>query len=109
MHHVLTLYPSEVESLKNRIIKASKSNADVPYTIVLVGEAGVGKSSLVELITNVLTGNDADHYNLNILDDTNEQGSPNSRSQTKEARLYEIPSKNGVVVSAGIRERSGMA
>lgn len=69
----------------------------------------MGKSSVVELISNVLRGNETDHYDLNVLDRTNEQGGPNSRSRTEEVRLYEITSKNGAVVSAGIRERSGPA
>jgi len=43
-----------VESLKNGVIKISKYNANAPYTIFLVGGIGVGKSSIMEFIANVL-------------------------------------------------------
>ena len=96
---------SDVESIKKAIIKTSKNEARTPYTILLVGETGVGKSSVLEFIGNVLAGNDIDHYNFDILDHTNELGGPNSQSKTNSARLYEFTSKNGIVVSAGINER----
>jgi polynucleotide 5'-kinase involved in rRNA processing len=39
------------------IIKTSAENkAQAPYTILLVGETGTGKSSLLEFIANVLVG-----------------------------------------------------
>ena len=74
----------------------------MPYTILLIGETGVGKSSVLEFIANVFAGNDIDHYNFDVLDYTNEQGGSNNQSQTNSARLYELTSKNGVVVSVGI-------
>ena len=98
---------SDVESLKRAIIKTSKNEAQAPYTILLVGETGVGKSSVLEFIANVLAGNDIDNYNFDILDHTNEQGGPNNQSQTNSARLYEFRSKNGVVVSVRTFERGG--
>ena len=90
----LTLFSSDVESLKKGIIKSSTDEAKAPYTILLVGEAGGGKSSVLELIANVLVANGSDHYDFNILDHKNQ-------SQTDSARLYEVTSKNGVVVSVG--------
>ena len=96
---------SDVESIERAVIKTSKNETQAPYNILLVGETGVGKSSVVEFIANVLAGNDVDHYNFDILDRTNELGCPNHRSQTNSARLYEFTSKNGIVVSAGINER----
>ena len=55
---------------------------------------------MLELIANVLAGNDTDHYNFDILDQINEQGaSINNQSHTNSARLYEFTSKNGVAVS----------
>jgi len=62
---------SDVESLKWGIIKTLKNKAKVPYTILHVGETGVGKSSLLELVANVFAGNDIDLYNFDILDQTN--------------------------------------
>ena len=102
---VLTVLASDIESIKKAIIKTSKHEAQAPYTILLVGETGVGKSSVLELIANVLAGNDIDHYNFDILDHTNELGGPNNQSQTNSARLYEFTSKNGLVVRAGTNER----
>ena len=69
------------------------------YTILLVGETGVGKSSVLEFIANVLLGNDIDNYNFDILDHDNEEGGSDQESQTNSARLYRLCSNNGVEVS----------
>ena len=98
---LLTIISSDIESLKQGIIKTSKDNVQAPYTILLVGDTGVGKSSFLEFLANVLIGNNIDYYNFRILDRTNEQNGPNNQSQTNSARLYELTSKNGVVVSNG--------
>jgi Cdc6-like AAA superfamily ATPase len=96
---------NNVESLRRGIVKTSKN-----HTILLVGEPGVGKSSFSEFIANVLIGNDMDHYDFDILDHTNEKVIVNNNQpQTNEARLYEITSTNGVVVSAGACERGEYA
>ena len=79
----------------------------MPYTILLVGETGVGKSSVLEFIANVLMGNNFDHLNFDILDRTNEQGGSNNRSQTNAPRLYEFTSKNGIMVCAGTFQCGG--
>ena len=84
------------------IIKTRANPAKAPYTILLVGETGVGKSTLLELIANVLHGKDVDHYDFDTLDQTNERGGSSNQSQTNSARLYEFTSKNGVVVSNGV-------
>ena len=99
---VLTVFSSSIESLKNGIVSVSKNDVKAPYTILLVGETGVGKSSVLELIANVLAGNDTDRYNFDVLDRTNEQDGPTNQSQTDSARIYEFTSKNGVVVSTSI-------
>ena len=96
---MLTAFSSNVESLKKGTIKTSRHKAKAPYTILLVGETGVGKSSVLELIANVLDGNDVDNYDFHILDHTNERGGFNNQSQTNSTRLYELTSKNGIVVS----------
>jgi len=71
-----------VESLREGIIKTSREDVQAPYTILLVGETGVGKSSALELIANVLIGKRIDHYDFNILDHSNEQGGSTNQSQT---------------------------
>ena len=86
------------------MIKTSKNEARTPYTMLLVGETGVEKSSVLQLIANVLAGNDIDHYNFDILDHTNEHDGFQNQSRTNEARLYKFTSKNEVVVSAEIHE-----
>jgi len=93
-----------VQSLKQGIIKTSKNPVQVPYNILLVGETGVGKSSILEFIANILIGRDIDHYDLEILDPTNEQGGSENQSQTKSARLYELRSNNGIIVSASVSD-----
>jgi len=96
---VLTVFSSNVESLRKGIIKTSKNKLNTPYTILLVGETAVGKSSVLELIANVLTGKGIDHWGFSIPDHTNGQGGSDNQSQTNSARLYELESKNGIVVS----------
>ena len=103
---LLILWASNVESLKQGIIKTFKHDVQAPYTILLVGETGVGKSSVLELIANVLHGNDVDHYDFHTLDHINEQGGSNNQSQTKSPHLYELTSKNGIVVSVRNLEHS---
>ena len=99
---------SDLESLKEGIIKTSENKANAPYTILLVGETGVGKSSVLEFIANVLTGKDMDHYDFDILDHTNEQGGPENQSQTNSAHLYEFTSKNGIGVRASVLQGIGI-
>ena len=94
----LIFFSSDVESLKKGIVKTSMNKANKSYTILLVGETGVGKSSVLEFIANVLAGNDINHYNFNILDQTNERGGSNNQSQTNSTRLYELMSNNGMTV-----------
>jgi len=103
---ILTVFPSDVESLRKGVIKTSKNKA---YTILLVGETGVGKSSVLELLANILLGKDTDHYDFEILDHTNEQGGLDNQSRTNSARLYEYTSSNGVVVSTRVFDYSEYA
>ena len=96
---VITIFSSDVESLKKGIIKPSKNRANEPYTILLVGETGVEKSSVLEFIASVLIGNVIDHFNFKILDRTNEQGGSDTQSQSDSPHLYEFTSRNGIMVS----------
>ncbi len=105
MTHRFSQLFSDVESLRNGVVKTSKNKANTPYTILLVGETGVGKSTVLEFIANVLAGNDIDHYGLKFLDYTNERSIYGDQSKTKSARLYEIRSKHGVMVSCSVFER----
>jgi hypothetical protein len=86
---------STVEQLKQGIIKTDKSRAGSAYTILLFGEVGVGKSSALEFIANVMLGNSAFNYDFSILDRENESGGSQSGSQTNAAHLYHFTSKNG--------------
>ncbi|KAH7106389.1 hypothetical protein BKA62DRAFT_293773 [Auriculariales sp. MPI-PUGE-AT-0066] len=79
-----------IESLKRGIINTSGKGTG-EFTILLVGETGTGKSSLLEFMANVLGG-------VGILDHSNEMGGSQSSSQTKYAKLYEFKSRNGVQV-----------
>jgi len=96
---------SDIESLKRGIVKTTNNKAKASYTILLVGETRVGKSSVLELIANVLAGNGIGHYDFGILEHADEQAGPNSQSQSNSARLYELSSNNGTVVSPSICER----
>src|SRR5882757_7662268 len=92
---VLTIFHSYVELLKHGFIRTSKNKAKAAYNILLVGETGVGTTSLLKFIANVLLGNDVDYYNFAILDQGNEQGG-------SKGHLYELMSANCMVVSVGI-------
>ena len=74
------------------------------YTILLLGETGVGKTSALELFANVLHGNDIDHYDFKVLEPTTEPGGSINQSETKSACIYKLVSNNGIVVSASICE-----
>ena len=51
---LLTVLPSDVKSLKKGITETFRSKSRAPYTIPLLGEAGVRKSSFFQLVANVL-------------------------------------------------------
>ena len=59
----------------------------------------------MELIDNTLLGKSIDRYDFDVLDYANEHDASSNQRQTKEARIYELKSKNGIVVSASIFER----
>jgi len=104
---VLTIFHSYVELLKHGFIRTSKNKAKAAYNILLVGETGVGTTSLLKFIANVLIGNAVDDYNFEILDHGNEQGGSNHQSRTNSTPLYKLTSKNGIVVSDSTFERGG--
>ena len=99
--------PSDVESLRKGIVKTFENKENAAYTILLVGETGVGKSSVLEFIANVLFGEEIDHYNLKILDRTNEHTGSDNQSKTNSARLYEFTSKSGILVGSDCLNEPG--
>lgn len=84
---------------KKGIVKTLNSKLQAPYTILLVGETGVGKSSVLEFIANALEGNDVNHYTFDHIDHSNEQGGSTNQSQTNSASVYNYKSTNGISVS----------
>lgn len=60
------------------IIKTRPDPVNVPNTILLVGETGVGKISILGLSANILHVNNFDHYNIDTLDHTNRQDGSNN-------------------------------
>jgi ABC-type multidrug transport system ATPase subunit len=96
---VLTISLSGVNFIKRGVVKTAKNKANAPYTILLVGETGGGKTSFLRFIANVLHGNDFDHYDLDILRRLpNRQGAVGQSTTT----LYEITSVSGILVSSRV-------
>ena len=81
------------------IIKTRYNKAKAPYNIV-------GKSLLLEFTANVLSGNNIDHYDLDILNPTNNHHFSNNQSRTNSAYRYELRSNNDLAVSIDIREHA---
>ncbi|KAF9255391.1 hypothetical protein L218DRAFT_1008638 [Marasmius fiardii PR-910] len=82
--------------LREGIINATNNKKD--FTILLVGETGVGKTSFLSLIGNIVAGRKTSQY-IDMHEGSNEVGGPESQSQTDSAKLYEFKSpRNGFVV-----------
>ncbi|GJE97664.1 hypothetical protein PsYK624_138850 [Phanerochaete sordida] len=82
-------------SLRQGIVRSPSHRFD--YTVLLVGETGVGKTSFLSLLANILAGHKPDEY-VDLNDPENEQvGSP-QHSQTKAAKVYELTTKNGILL-----------
>jgi GTPase SAR1 family protein len=82
------------------------------FTILLVGETGVGKTTVLSLIANILEGRTPEQY-VDFHAPGNEAGGSQSGSQTKSAQVYEFGSKNGVIVrildTPGLADTRGLA
>lgn len=105
-----SLSNSDPESLKNGIIKSGTKKSE--YTILLVGETGVGKTSVLSFLGNVLAGHRPDEY-VEGYDAGNEEGGSQSQSQTNMAKVYEFTSRNGVTLrildTPGLADTRGIA
>ncbi|KAF9255389.1 hypothetical protein L218DRAFT_937744 [Marasmius fiardii PR-910] len=81
-------------------------------TILLVGETGVGKTSLLTFLGNVFAGHKSGQY-VDMHEKSKEMGGSQSQSQTDSATLYEFVSQNGVVVrvldTPGLADTRGLA
>jgi energy-coupling factor transporter ATP-binding protein EcfA2 len=86
---------NSVEELKKGTIKTPSDNTSGEYTILFVGETGTGKTSLLSLLSNVLSGHTPDKYAF-AHDKSNEAGGSENHSQTESPKLYEFKSKNGI-------------
>lgn len=86
---------SDPDSLRNGIVKTSDNNTK--FTLILVGETGVGKTSVLSFIANVLAGNKLEEY-ADMYDLSNEEGGSQSQSQTCSAKVYEFTSRNGLTI-----------
>jgi len=82
------------ENLSQGFLNTQRVNSD-GYTILLVGETGTGKTSLLSLFANILAGRRHGHYTL-VHDQANEAGGGEEQSQTQVAKLYKFRSKNGI-------------
>jgi len=92
----LTTYNSTAATLKLGHLLSRTGKRD--YTILLVGETGVGKTTLLSCIKNALLGKSPINYDLNVHDLSNESGLGSGTSQTNDAKLYVFTSMNGVVL-----------
>ncbi|KAJ7247818.1 hypothetical protein C8J57DRAFT_1359008 [Mycena rebaudengoi] len=95
-----------IEDLKKGIVQ-TKDKGRSEYTILLVGETGTGKSSLLAFIANVLAGKSLSKCGFATLDRDNERGVSQKESQTKYAKLYEFTSRNDIKVN--ILDTPGLA
>ncbi|KAK2467590.1 hypothetical protein APHAL10511_000445 [Amanita phalloides] len=100
-----------VAELSQGIVKTNENKTN-EYTILLIGETGTGKTSLLSLLANVLAGLSPRDYIL-FHDESNEAGGAKNQSQTNLAIPYEFTSKNGVKVrildTPGLADTRGLA
>ncbi|KIK52878.1 hypothetical protein GYMLUDRAFT_179669 [Collybiopsis luxurians FD-317 M1] len=74
--------------------------------IILIGETGVGKTSMLNLLANVCAGIELDEFKeTHVI--SNEQGGSQAGSQTNKPHFYVIPCANGKVVK--ILDTPGLA
>lgn len=86
-----------VELLAKGIVNFTRGKKSI--TILLVGETGTGRTSLLALLINVLAGRSLAEYDLQPYDLKNEMGVSDTQTQTIHAKLYEFYSVNGVKIA----------
>jgi len=86
-----------LRSLKKGNITTSAPESLKEYTILLVGETGTGKTTLLSFFAHVLQGRAPDKYEL-AHDQSIEAGGGEGQSHTQTAKLYEFKSENGIKV-----------
>ncbi|KAF9459249.1 hypothetical protein BDZ94DRAFT_1051168 [Collybia nuda] len=91
-------------------IKSNKGRTE--FTILIVGETGTGKTTVLSLIANVLAGNKPGSYEK-FNKAAHEAGGGERHSQTNKAYLYCFESRNGVkfniLDTPGLADTRGIA
>jgi tRNA U34 5-carboxymethylaminomethyl modifying GTPase MnmE/TrmE len=103
---------STAESLSKGVVNTSPDKKRTEFTILLVGETGVGKTSVLSLLYNILKGFDSDHYET-ANDKKLEAGGSQAQSQTMSAKIYEFKSVNNLKIrildTPGLADTRGLA
>ncbi|KIJ11930.1 hypothetical protein PAXINDRAFT_171543 [Paxillus involutus ATCC 200175] len=99
-----------VEELRTGIIRTTQGQRN--FTILLVGETGTGKTTLLSLIANILHGHSPMNYKT-YNEEANEAGGSSKHSQTNDAKLYEFVSRNDITIrildTPGLADTRGIA
>ena len=105
------IHRNELSSVTRGVVFSANHKREI--TILLVGETGVGKTSVLNWIANTLLGVSPGQYDLQIHDAANEAGGSGRHSQTNRAQKYTLTSRNGFAVhildTPGLADTRGLA